>query len=262
MVHYKLINSAGIRSLAVREAAARGMLSLFLQEVQASGLEPYAIVVFNDTDKTIIASAVRTTLVDRNGKTSIEETIFNNLRLRPNGGVVPNGMEIAARSSRILTPARSSTPSGATGSTGSAYTALGATSPSPISEAQEIAKHQSVVVSLDLVVYEDGRFLGPDEGRLTENIRAQLQVERDLALSVKQALASAKDFSVIHDLLMRKANTSIRPRVPGNGAADHWLDFFTVLTSNYYLYRASSRQEDLTATIDEMLARPVLMLAR
>lgn len=267
MVHFKLINNAGIRSMPARDAAMRSMLGSSLQEIQASGLEPYAIAVFNDTDKTIISSVLRTTVVDQSGKTRTRETLFNNLRLRPNGGVIPNGMEVAAKSSRVLAPGKSYAdsdrpPSGvATSSSGSQYTAIGGSSPLAMSKAQEeLAQQQSVVVSLDLVVYEDGRVVGPDEGRLLHNIRTQLQVERDLALSVKQSLASNKDFAVVLDLLKRKAETNIRPRMPGDASLDHWLDFFTVLTSKYYLYRASSKQEDLVATIDEVLARPAIKL--
>jgi hypothetical protein len=242
------------------------MLGRSIQEVQASGLEPYGIALFNDTDQTIIAAILRTTLVDRNGKASVRETIFANLRLHNGRGVTPNGNEVAPHSSRILTPVKSFSDSDGVApsrlTAGSAYSSLGGSSPlTTSSEVQELAQTQNVVVSLDLVVFEDGRLVGPDESSLVHNLQAQLQVEREMALTVREALSKTRDMRDIREVLTQKAKTDVRPRVQGPGAAEHWRDFFTVLTSNHLLSLTSS-QEQLVARIDEVLARPVLRLVR
>ena len=259
LVSYKLLNAPGLISLPLREARARYPIEAALGTANALGLEPYGLVVENKTTKHIIAYVLRVTIVDERGVTRIKERIFHNFNLEPGGGVAANGMEIRPGTAQIVTPTVSiriaPAPSNPPGQVKTGFAR------STDNMLKELAAQKGAVVSLDLVVFESGRVVGPDEGEVMSFVQAHFAVEKELAGLVHQELRAAKTMPEITDLLNQMASLSPRPRLPG-AAAQHWRDFVTLDLSRFYLYKARISRDELVNTVATTLRKPSLILHR
>ncbi len=131
-------------------------------------LLPYAVVISNDTDQEIFAYSVRWKCTSPEGESVIQEsTIYNLATLR---GLAPHSRKLV---------------------TGLATT----------QDAKEISRFAAfyqnqakIEISLEAVVFADGRTLGSDTGFHIPRIKAWVDAERDLVREIQTTAANELEF--------------------------------------------------------------------
>jgi hypothetical protein len=128
---------------------------------------PYSFVVQNLTAKTVIAFSVRWKCVDAKWRTTNADRLWAHLQAPSGGTAIPSGGESA------VTPALN----------------LGAAMKAGKLD-RELAGFggkQSIVVSLEAIVFDDGTALGPDSNNAIPRLQARLAAERSVLTGAQNA---------------------------------------------------------------------------
>ena len=184
--------------ITVHDMAATGVkllrygdpsFALALSPKRSTSIEsllPYTVVISNETDQGILAYSIRWKLIDPEGKVSIQEsTIFDQATLRV---LAPHSRQLATFAPGLASWSHNE----------------------PETQAEEAhkidrllstyRKQQAVDISLEAVIFSDGRTFGNDTGFWVPRIKAWIDAERDIMQQVQTAPA--------HDL--EKTLTQIR----------------------------------------------------
>jgi hypothetical protein len=145
---------------------------------------PYSFVLQNLTAKTVIAFSVRWKRVDSAGRTTNADRLWFRLQAPFGGTAIPSGGEAA------VTPTLN----------------LGATVKAGKLD-QELARFvdkQSIVVSLEAIVFDDGTALGPDSNNAIPRLQSRLAAEHSVltgALNAWQQGGTAAASSYLQQLI-------------------------------------------------------------
>ncbi len=161
-------------------------------------LKPFAVVLKNNSADTIVGFSVRWLLTDQSGRSTTEDVFYHNLN--------------TPSVSRYRLPPGSS----AFVSRGFAfvqYVKPFVVTPTTARNVERMASSVGVTISLDGVIFSDGRFVGPDESRAYAQALAATQAETSLLKElIARHNAGQADVDIMHWL------TSIATvMLPGGG---------------------------------------------
>ena len=146
-----------------------------LKEVR--GLLPYSVVIDNNTGHTIIAYTLHLSFVDADGRSGGDTRQYFNFEAES------NGMEIPARTQRLVTPFWSFS-----SAIMPSKVMVGPSRDSAINLVARLGAQVSVATCVDLVVLDDGQVLGPDEADTLSYLQGYLTGEHDTAAVVLDSM--------------------------------------------------------------------------
>jgi hypothetical protein len=180
-ISMKPLDFPGLRVASATDPSVQGFVTSVLDGMDApevTNLLPYSLVLDNNTPQTIRAYTIRLAFVDANGQSGGSDRQYFNFES------TSNGMEIPAGSSRLVSPLRSLAINHRT-----SVSIAGASTPSKANALVNRLRSQvAVVVSMDLVVFDSGQVIGPDEGNTLSYLNGYLMGEREAASLVHTAL--------------------------------------------------------------------------
>ena len=207
-------------------------------------LLPYSVVLINNTTHIIRAYTLRLTFVDATGKTRARNRQFFNLE------AASNGMEISPGANRLVTVLASLTAENSSRS----RSFVGAGSPSEANELYSLLQSQtSAVVAVDLIVFDSGQVIGPDEGRTLTYLQAYIAGESETASLLRTALNKGDGLGAITNQL----NGILTDQTQRN-------DFASLARASQtrHFLRFSASREALQTEVTRVLAKPVFQLFR
>lgn len=167
---------------SVSDAAAQAMIpSTFHASLgTASKVLPYSLLLTNNTSSTIIGYTLHYSSVSEKGEPYTFNRVFYNFGVKSNGVEIPPG---ATQLATPLTSHRLNAPS--VQRSGSAY--------GSIDDADKwlssIAGQSVLIISVDLVVLDSGKVLGPNDGGTMEGLDGFLSGQAEAISIVRSALA-------------------------------------------------------------------------
>lgn len=255
-ISFRLLKTDEIRAVPGTDPQFRAQVDSVLAGRNAADEIPYALVLKNRSKQAIIAYVVVATVVDSSGQTHLKERQYYNLYYYLDG--VSNGNEIVPGTAQIVTPYHSTPmPSAAESAAGRNR----ARTVTPRFDT-EYPGACSVVVSLDLVVFADGRYIGPDENALSYSLRAQIDAEDAVAELAGKEFDASADPVRVGEILTQLANMDIRRRESGAASYAHWRDFFTIHIGRQLLFAIRDSTEDFQRSITRIRSRPAITLHR
>ena len=133
-------------------------------------LFPYTPMIKNDSEKEVIAYSVQWICTDSVGKVRAHEvTIFDFMTFRPGSNLPPHASRLVSHIFGLGTPL-------------ARWSAASQTESSQL--LASFQKQTSIVISLEAVVFEDGRAVGRDRNNWIPRWRAQIDAERDVYTEV------------------------------------------------------------------------------
>lgn len=142
-------------------------------------MQPYALVLRNQSEKPLIGLSVRWILQDSSGAQHTVTYSSDSLFL------VYSPIALAGEN-LLVTPSfllpESLAGSGFTSSEGSTS-----------GLANDFQQSRSIVASIDVAIFADGEVIGPDRGRMVENIRARKAVAESIASEIQTLLDRGTD---------------------------------------------------------------------
>jgi hypothetical protein len=163
---------AGIGIVAYDSSPSFGLLAKSSAEpalsqsgIDLSAVLPYSFVLRNSSEQAIVGISARWAITDLNGKVVSHDRVWTNLQ-SPKEGLVP------PHSDRLVIPLNAAPPNDPT----SVSYMRRAIDGLPRAFAQEAA----ILVSLELVIFDDGRAVGSDSANIVSQISARLDADREL----------------------------------------------------------------------------------
>lgn len=213
---------------------------------QLVALLPYSLVLDNNTGYSIRAYVLRLTFVDSRGVGGGRNRTYFNFRAVSNGAEIPGG------GTQLVTPSSSLRVGPVTGRGWG-----GRASPSSATETLQVLRSQaSIVLSMDLIVFDNGDVIGPDESGALSYLKSWVRLEREMALLVDNRLRAGESPAAISQALQTLINETSNPAlgtrelITRAGIARR-LDSFTLLPRG-----------DLTAEVQRVLSQPPFQFNR
>lgn len=144
-------------------------------------LLPYSVILKNETNQAIAAYTLRLTFVDADGRSGGRKRQFFNFETTSNGMEIPPGVArlVNAVTSIAVNRGRFSTNS-ISGSV------AGFDEATALSEL--LSSKAAVTIAVDLIVFDTGRVIGPDDGNTLTYLRGWVAAEREIASLVSDAM--------------------------------------------------------------------------
>lgn len=195
-INVKDMSAAGLHLIPSTDPAFEGAFSGLLGSAATSPIiaieKPFSVIFQNNSSSLVCAYAVRYQLVDASGKQlnsdwlwiAIGESGRTSLAVPPGGDV-------------FITPLRAL--AGEPAATGGGNTALDEQAfKRSTAMANRMSKQNSITISLDAVIFEDGTFVGANDTRAWEQINAYLYAKRGVLSEVAARHASGEsDASIL-----------------------------------------------------------------
>ncbi len=182
---------------------------------ELAGLLPYSLLVQNNTPRTICAYTLRLTYVDVDGRSGGRNRQYFNFDPTVGGIRIPPGeIHLVTPSVSMKVYPQLKTASAQVSAGGSASRVLDA-----------LKSQTAVTVSMDLVVFDNGQVIGPDEGNTLEYLKLYLDTEREIASIVHSKLLAGASVQQVADDLARleKANSDVLADIVRAGRARNLL---------------------------------------
>lgn len=206
-----------------------------------SGLLPYSVVLENSTAHTLYAYTLRLTFVDPNGQSGGHNRQYFNL------DGTSNGAEIAPGTARLVTPTSSMAPSRKWAGQGTS-SSTGRRSADVSAVTDRLRAQVAVVVAIDLIVFDTGLVVGPDEGNTLSYLRGYLTGEREAASLVTNSLKKGASISAVSRDLERVAGEL--------AAASTFYDTARGSQFRRFLGLTRSSGDSLMKEVDRVLGKP------
>lgn len=178
-----LATDPGVQEFVTSAVAASATTEL-------NSLLPYSVVLENGTAHTICAYTLRLTFVDAQGRSGTHNRQYFNLSGTASGDAIGRG------SNRLVTPISSlavtskGAGQGSTSSTGRRSTEVSAL-------VDRLRTQVAVAVTIDLIAFDTGRVIGPDDGNTLSYLRGYLIGEREAASFVSNALGQGASIASV-----------------------------------------------------------------
>lgn len=182
-VSVKTVDFPGLQVALATDPSVQALVAAALGNSPAPGIAallPYSIILQNNTEHTIRAYTLRLSFVDAAGKSGAQNRHYFNLE------TASNGMEISPGAIRLVTSVISLDATVQKRQIGQTWS--GVSEPSARTLSERLQAQVSVVVALDLIVFDTGLIIGPDEGNTLSYLQAYLIGEREAASVVKTEL--------------------------------------------------------------------------
>jgi len=189
LVSLKPLDFSGIQIIRATDPSVQPLVASALGSTPSPGLVsllPYSVILKNDTSRTIIAYTLRVTFVDAAGRSGGRTRQFFNLEATSNGMEIPRGAAhlvnalMSRRANRVPPLAGKSSTNGGTGP------AFGFDEATDLS--QLLSSKAAVAIAVDLIVFDTGKVIGPNDGNTLAYLRAWVMAEREIASVVRDAL--------------------------------------------------------------------------
>lgn len=217
----------------------------------AEALRSISVFLTNDTDHAVIAYSLKWEMVTNEGKTKSETKEY----LAPNALIGGSPVDligvIQPHSTRFVSLApvveAANHLHGTGGGAGSGTGSQGESTLQHHINSLEVrsAQYTKVTISLDSVLFDDGRFAGPDTRDRFGKIQAILKAHRDLLTEFEKTAGSSKS-QIAFDNLTRFASGPNR-ELRLNATTEDYYDHFKQLTANEMLGMRSEFGDDEAA---------------
>jgi len=192
-------------SVVVYDPARHPELGRFFESPEAARLASYSIVLKNESSKHIVGVAVRWVSTDRTGQSRTTMQSFDSFgtSVAARQPVIPTGTQLIATPNGFQ-QVRVQSGGGFVGGFGQAEGVssfgFGRGQLIPI---DNLDQANGVTAIVDTIIFEDGRFIGPDESHLIEYINAVAGAVKAL---VKDLGAASSDGRDVDDILRNIAS--------------------------------------------------------
>jgi hypothetical protein len=204
------------------------------------------VVLENNTSHTIRAYTLRLTFVNSSGESGGRNRQFFNFEAKS------NGMEIPVGSARLITALHSLATNMPVNKISSS---LGGSSRASAELISVLRSQVAVVISIDLVVFDTGQVIGPNEGNTLSYLEGYLMGERETAAFVHAALLRGAALQEVSDQL-----NSLIARFDTGEAKE--FDKLARASQARNLLRFASSQDALLSETMRILAKPQITLYR
>lgn len=153
-------------------------------------LLPYSVILKNETNQAIAAYTLRLTFVDADGRSGGRKRQFFNFETTSNGMEIPPG---AARLVNAVTSVATTKPPESPSSLRRRFSTnsisgsvAGFDEATALSEL--LSSKAAITIAVDLIVFDTGRVIGPDDGNTLTYLRGWVAAEREIASLVSDAM--------------------------------------------------------------------------
>jgi hypothetical protein len=214
-------------------------------------LKPYSAVLYNRSDKTVVAYALRWEYTSASGKlvhidlSDGEVTsLLDGETKKTTGEYEKAGPAVAGRSWIVVTPPTAlKTNSGAKErASDSNHQNFLQTLASRFSQATDIS------ITLDGAFFEDGSFVGPNNARLFENFSSELKAKQNLMSYIVMATQEGGSFSdIAQEIQASLPGSPPRLRIEPDGSISGYYEHYNYIYASQFLstYRNSGEEATL-----------------
>jgi hypothetical protein len=195
-LNVKELPQYGVHLLASPDPAFEGCVMGLLggaTDPVLDAVKPYSVILKNESGTDIIAFALRWLWTDATGRTTFHDVFFHNL-----GSPTNSSYRLASGSNAFVSLHFAFVK----------YTRAFRLSRSETVDLNRMLQQSAITISLDGVVFADGRYVGPDETRAYSKALAVTQDERGLMTEVVSRYRSNQSDADITSWLTAIANTS------------------------------------------------------
>jgi len=221
---------------------------------------PFSVIIRNQSSRDVIAYRLRWDVIQPDGTLTTQLTTYaepDALMGGSRSGLPDMGAAISAGSARYVSLAglESQTATMAMGGSSLPTSDLNAIQEIAAQKNQvalldflrnKLAKAQSLTVTLDVAIFDDGRFVGPDSFNYFAQMRAEIDAKQDLLRDALFAAQQNKPLERVYDSAETIANEPEMFIGPDSSQADYYKFYKREFAREFLRMRVSSR-DDKTA---------------
>ena len=234
--------------------------ALMSKQAQASprsdlgALNASSVFVTNTSAQSVAALSVRWELLQGDGRTIVHVVTYSGgLRVVTNGGPPHLSEQIAPNARHFASLLDGSAPSNRAfrinmGGGG-------------IDKARQLSESVKVTVSVDGVLFADGRFVGPDASNYFESLKSEIEARSEAYAEIARALSGDSEAMKRVEMLGRGNGEGVQLSTDGKGTPDVQL-FKEQLARNTLAFRTKLGDKTMLERINAELNKPRIELRK